>query len=92
MHIAILTFEGFNELDSFIALGVLSRVKRPDWQVSIASPTPHVRSMNGVSLESQASLQDARDADAVIVGSGKLTCEIVKTPPIMDELRFDPSR
>jgi hypothetical protein len=38
MHIAILTFEGFNELDSLIALGILNRVKKPDWRVSIASP------------------------------------------------------
>lgn len=38
MHIAILTFEGFNELDSLIAFGVLNRVKRPGWRVSIASP------------------------------------------------------
>lgn len=29
MHIAILTFEGFNELDSLIALGVLNCVKKP---------------------------------------------------------------
>lgn len=29
MHIAILTFEEFNELDSLIALGILNRVKKP---------------------------------------------------------------
>lgn len=29
MHIAILTFDGFNELDSLIALGVLNRIKTP---------------------------------------------------------------
>ena len=29
MHIAILTFEGFNELDSLIALSILNRVKSP---------------------------------------------------------------
>jgi hypothetical protein len=38
MHIAILTFEGYNELDSLIALGVLNRVRNADWRVSIASP------------------------------------------------------
>ena len=38
MHIAILTFDGYNELDSLIALGVLNRVKESDWRVSIASP------------------------------------------------------
>ncbi|MDD2924571.1 MAG: AraC family transcriptional regulator, partial [Rhodoferax sp.] len=42
MHIAILTFEGFNELDSLIAFGMLSRLTLlgdKDWRVSIASPT-----------------------------------------------------
>ncbi len=32
MHIAILTFEGFNELDSIVALGILGRVRKPGWQ------------------------------------------------------------
>ncbi len=40
VHIAILTFEGYNELDSLIALGVLNRVGGPDWRVSIACPAP----------------------------------------------------
>ncbi|MFM0076150.1 DJ-1/PfpI family protein [Paraburkholderia sediminicola] len=92
MHIAILTFEGFNELDSLIALGILNRVKRPDWRVSIASPTDKVRSMNGVVLEAQASLKDACDADAVLVGSGRLTRDVVADSALMSQLRFDPTR
>ena len=40
MHIAILTFDGFNELDSLIALGILNRAGGAGWRVSIASPTP----------------------------------------------------
>jgi len=92
MHIAILTFEGFNELDSLIALGILNRVKKPGWRVSIASPTAKVRSMNGVVLEAQASLEEARAADAVIVGSGMQTREVVATPALMAQLTFDPSR
>lgn len=79
MHIAILTFEGFNELDSLIALGILNRVKKPNWRVSIASPTAKVRSMNGVVLEVQASVKDASEADAVIVGSGMQTRDVVPT-------------
>jgi transcriptional regulator GlxA family with amidase domain len=92
MHVAILTFEGFNELDSLIALGILNRIKRPDWRVSLACPAPQVRSMNGVVIQAQASLADARGADAVIVGSGVLTREIVKDATIMEQLRFDTSR
>ena len=92
MHIAILTFEGFNELDSFIALGVLNRVRKPGWRVSIACPTARVRSMNGVVVESQASLEDASAADAVIVGSGMQTREVVADKALMARLRLDPSR
>ncbi|HTF81381.1 MAG TPA: DJ-1/PfpI family protein [Cytophagales bacterium] len=75
MHIAILTFEGFNELDSFIALGVLNRIKTPGWRVSIACPTAKVRSMNGLMIESQTTLEEANHADAIIIGSGLKTRE-----------------
>jgi transcriptional regulator GlxA family with amidase domain len=92
MHIAILTFEGFNELDSLIALGVLNRVKKPDWRVSIACPAARVRSMNGVVIEAQASLEEASAADAVIVGSGMQTREVVADEALMARLRVDPSR
>lgn len=92
MHIAILTFEGFNELDSLIALGLLNRIKTPGWRVSIASPTLRVRSMNGLVIESQATLQEANEADAVIVGSGALTREVVEDSQLMGQLRLDPTR
>jgi transcriptional regulator GlxA family with amidase domain len=93
VHIAILTFEGYNELDSLIALSVLNRVKKPGWRVSIAAPAPAVRSMNGVVIESMASLQDACAADAVIVGSGTQTRAVVADPAVMGRLRqLDPSR
>jgi hypothetical protein len=41
-HIAILTFDGFNELDSIVALGILNRVRKTDWRVTLACPTPTV--------------------------------------------------
>ena len=92
MHIAILTFEGFNELDSLIALNILARVKRPGWRVSVASPAQRVRSMNGVVLEAQASLRDACDADAVLVGSGIGTRDVVADTDLMSRIRLDPTR
>lgn len=92
MHIAILTFDGFNELDSLIALGILNRVKQPGWRVSLACPTPRVRSMNGVVLEAQASLEEAAMADAVLVGSGMRTREVVADAALMARLRLDPQR
>lgn len=92
MHIAILTFDGFNELDSLIALGILNRVKRPGWRVSLCCPQPTVTSMNGVVVQAQCRLADAVSADAVIVGSGIKTLEIVADPLILSALRLDPSR
>jgi len=92
MHIAILTFEGFNELDSLIALGILNRIRKPDWRVSIASPAPRVRSMNGLVIEAQATLADAAGADAVLVGSGMRTREVVADRALMDALQLDPGR
>jgi len=93
MHIAILTFDGYNELDSLIALGILNRVREPGWRVSIASPTPRVRSMNGVTIDAAIDLDEACTADAVIVGSGSKTREVVEDPAIMTVLRgLDPDR
>ena len=92
MHIAILTFDGFNELDSLIALGILNRIKKPDWRVSLACPTPRVRSMNGVVLEAQCSLSEAAQADAVLIGSGMRTREVVADAGLMAQLKLDPAR
>lgn len=48
MRIGILTFQGVNELDSLIALGVLNRIKKPTWRVTLCCPEVTVASMNGV--------------------------------------------
>jgi len=92
MHIAILTFQGFNELDSLIALGVLNRVKQPGWRVSLCCPEAAVTSMNGVTVQAQSRLAEAASADAVIVGSGMQTREVVTNPALMEQLRLDPAR
>lgn len=92
MHIAILTFDGFNELDSFIALGILNRVKKTGWRVSIASPRAQVESMNGVTVSAQCALAQAAQADAVLVGSGMLTRQVVNDAALMASLTLDPTR
>ncbi|EPJ46722.1 MAG: hypothetical protein OFPII_18130 [Osedax symbiont Rs1] len=92
MHIAILTFDGFNELDSLIALGILNRIKKPGWRVSIASPTPKVESMNGLIIERHIPISEVSFADAVIVGSGIKTRQIRADPELMKQLQLDPSR
>ena len=92
MHIAILTFEGFNELDSIVALGILNRVKKPGWRVTLSCPAASVTSMNGVTVQAQSTLADAGTADAVIVGSGMQTRQIANDDGLMAALQLDPSR
>ncbi|HWM42301.1 MAG TPA: DJ-1/PfpI family protein [Burkholderiales bacterium] len=92
MRIAVLTFEGFNELDSFIAAAMINRVKQPELKALIVCPVEKVASMNGVVVHSQAPLGFAREADAVIVGSGVRTREVVRDAKLMAELRLDPKR
>ena len=92
MHVAILTFEGFNELDSLLALGILNRIEKPGWRVTLASPAPSVTSMNGVTVRAQSTLADACAADAVIIGSGIQTRAIASDAKLMAQLQLDPSR
>jgi transcriptional regulator GlxA family with amidase domain len=89
MHVAILTLDGFNEIDSLLPFGILNRVQHPDWRVSIASPSAWVKSMNGLVLGGQASLREVASADAVIVGSGIKTRDIVSDPRLMDQIQLD---
>jgi len=92
MHIAILTFDGFNELDSLVALGILTKIKQPGWRVTLACPSPSVTSMNGVTVQAQSTLAQANSADAVIIGSGVKTREIANDVALMSQIQLDPSR
>ncbi len=92
MRIAIVTFDGFNEIDSFVALNILNRVQRKGWNVQIACPSKSVRSMNGVRIQAQESLEFANEADAVLVGSGRLTRQFVEDAALMSRLQLDPKR
>ena len=92
MRIAVLTFDGFNEIDSFVALAMLNRLRLPGWTAEITAPDPVVTSMSGVRVERQQPLGFAREAEVVIVGSGRKTRDIVADAAIMRELRFDLTR
>ncbi|WP_066347189.1 DJ-1/PfpI family protein [Aliarcobacter cryaerophilus] len=92
MNIAILTFEGFNELDSFIAAGILNRMKEFGWNVQITSPIQFVTSMNGVKIEAQQQLEFANSADVVLFGSGIFTRDIAKNSSILDRLFLNPKK
>ncbi len=92
MQIAVLTFDGFNELDSFIAAAILNRMKPHGWKAHITAPTDEVTSMNGVVVRRQKPLAFAAEADAVIIGSGIKTREIAADAGLLSQIGLDPSR
>jgi len=96
MRVAILTFDGFNEIDTFVALGLLNRLGALGWKAEVASPTAQVTSMNGVTVTAQQPLEFANEADAVLFGSGIYTRGIAEgSPPhggVLDRLQLDPLR
>jgi transcriptional regulator GlxA family with amidase domain len=92
MNIAILTFDGFNELDSFIAAGILNRLKDNGWNVQITCPSNTVTSMNGVTVQAQEPLEFANTADVVLIGSGIYTRDIAKDKQLLSRLKLNPTK
>ena len=92
MQIAVLTFDGFNELDSFIASTILNRLRPLGWNAWITSPADEVTSMNGVTIRRQRPLEFSEEADAVLIGSGVRTRDVARDDALLSRLRLDPER
>ncbi|MEH3107656.1 MAG: DJ-1/PfpI family protein [Sphingomonas fennica] len=92
MQIAILTLDGFNELDSFVAQALLNRLRPHGWQAHITSPTARVTSMNGLTALSQRPLDFVGEADAVLIGSGIRTRDHAADAALLAQLTLDPAR
>lgn len=92
MQVAILTFDGFNELDSFVAAAILNRLRPHGWAAHITAPTETVTSTNGVVVHRQRPLAFVEEADAVLIGSGVRTREIASDASMLVRLRLDPTR
>ena len=60
MHVAIVTFDGFSEIDTFVALGLLNRLEDNGWRVHLE------RSSNlGETWERLPALNDGRSVRAI---------------------------
>jgi len=88
--VAIVTLPEYNEIDSFLSLHVLNRAEGVT--AYLAGPDPEVVSMNGIVTGVSGTLVDAASADAVIVGSGRLTRNFAEDPEFLDNLNLDPAR
>ncbi len=92
MRIAVVTFDGFNEIDSFVTSHILNRVHVDGWKAEITCPSETVQSMNGVRVTAQQPLEFANEADAVVFGSSRRTRQIAEDRSVMSRLKLDPRR
>jgi transcriptional regulator GlxA family with amidase domain len=92
MQIAVLTFDGFNEIDSFVGAHILNRLRPKGWRAFITSPDEVATSMNGLVVHAERRLDFASEADAVIIGSGINTRQIADDPALLAQIRLDPTR
>lgn len=92
MKIAVVTFDGFNEIDSFVAAHILNRVARDGWKAEITAPAEFVTSMNGVRVAAQRPLEFISEADAVLFGSGRQTAQVIEDAAVMSRIKVDPQR
>ncbi|MER6066195.1 DJ-1/PfpI family protein [Streptomyces sp. NPDC001792] len=92
MQVAVVTFDGFNELDSFIASALVNRCRKDGLEAFITTPTPVVTSMNGVEVTGQRPMEFVTEADAVLIGSGVKTRDVVADDRLLSMLSLDPAR
>ncbi|WP_199551995.1 DJ-1/PfpI family protein [Streptomyces sp. N35] len=92
MQVAVVTFDGFNELDSFIASALINRCRKDGLEAFITTPTPQVTSMNGVEVTGQRPLEFMAEADVVLIGSGIRTRDVVADDQLVSRLTLDPAR
>ena len=92
MRVAIVAFDGFDEIDAFAALGLLNRLSAHGWKAEIASPAALVTSLNGVTVQAQQPLEYANAADAVLFGGGLYARAIAENSSVLDRLQPDPLR
>jgi transcriptional regulator GlxA family with amidase domain len=92
VRVAILAFDGFDELDAFVAFGLLNRLAALGWKAEIAGPAAQLTSMNGLTLQAQQPLEFANQADAVLFAGGLYTRAVAENSALLDRLQLDPLR
>jgi len=92
VRVAILAFDGFDELDAFVAFGLLNRLAALGWKAEIASPAAQLTSVNGLALQAQRPLEFANRADAVLFAGGIYTRAVAENSALLDRLQLDPLR
>jgi hypothetical protein len=75
MQVAVVTFDGFNELDSFIASALINQCRL---EAFITTQTRMVTSLNGVEVSGPRPMDFVTEADVVLIDSGFYAEKVVR--------------
>lgn len=99
MHIAIVAFDGFTDVDLFLPWDLFYRVRDPqystytgEWRISICADNARITSYSGLTIDSHGPLAWAQDADAVFIVSGPGSRIKLKDEAFIKALALDPGR
>jgi transcriptional regulator GlxA family with amidase domain len=91
-NIAIVIFEKFTDIDLWLMWDLLNRVRVEDWSVKIVGAGGVHRSITGIPVATQGTIEDANRADAVLFVSGPGTRDSIKDEAWLAQFDLDPQR
>lgn len=96
MNIALIAFDDFTDLDLILHWDLLNRVNtiggQKDWSVKILGTKSSHLSTLGLPIPTSGLIGEARNADGVIICSGKGTRPLLTDKEYLNRLQLDPSK
>lgn len=100
MHVALVAFDKFTDIDLFLPWDLLNRVSDPrysaqpltSWRVSICADAARINSVAGLAIDTHGPLALANDANAVFIVSGPGSRAKIRDDAFLGALRLDPAR
>jgi putative intracellular protease/amidase len=91
---AIVAFDGFTDIDVFLAWDLLNRIKFRDkeFQIKIIGTETTHKSVCGIELKTHGQIEECNDADLVFFGSGPGTRTVIKDDLYLKRFHLDPGR
>jgi transcriptional regulator GlxA family with amidase domain len=90
--IAIVIFEKFTDIDLWLMWDLLNRVRVEGWSVKIVGSADVHRSITGIPVATQGTIDDANRADAVLFVSGPGTRDSIKDEAWLAQFKLDRQR
>ena len=96
MKIALITFDNFTDLDLILHWDILNRARSiggmENWSVKILGTKPTHISTLGLPIPTSGMIEEAEDADGVIVTSGKGTRVLLDDRFYLSRIRLNPAK